>query len=143
MKVAELARRVEVTPETVRYYARVGLLEPRREDNGYKDFDQQDLSRLRFIRRAQDLGLSLKEIREVFGHAERGDSPCPMVRELVSRHLEELRQRIDGLERVERRLSAALETWRGMPDGTPNGDHVCYLIENWDAADLHWQHDDA
>lgn len=135
MQVAQLARRAAVTPETVRYYSRIGLLSPAREDNGYKRFDTRDLSRLRFIRRAQDLGLSLKEIREIFAHAEQGDSPCPLVRELVTAHLEELRRRIAHLERVEARMSTALESWNGMPDAMPRGDHICHLIENWEPVD--------
>jgi MerR family Zn(II)-responsive transcriptional regulator of zntA len=135
MKVVELAKRADVTAETVRYYSRIGLLEPAREANGYKRFDGSDLNRLRFIRRAQELGLSLKEINEILAHAEDGDSPCPLVRELVATHLQELRRKIAALQRLERRLGAALEAWREMPDGVPNGEHICHLIESWDAPD--------
>lgn len=135
MKVADLAKRADVTAETVRYYARIGLLEPGREENGYRRFGVPDLNRLTFIRRAQDLGLSLKEINEVLMQAQKGDSPCPMVRELVSAHLEELRCRIRELQQVEARLSSALDAWREMPDGVPNGDHICHLIENWGSMD--------
>jgi DNA-binding transcriptional MerR regulator len=132
MKVAQLAKSAGVTPDTVRYYSRIGLLCPARSpQNGYKAFSGGDLSRLRFIRQAQELGLTLKEVRAVLKEAEAGASPCPLVRELVARHLDELRQKIAELNRLEERLAGALAAWDHMPNGVPRGDHVCHLIETW------------
>ncbi len=136
MKVAELAQAAAVTPDTVRYYSRVGLLRPARDPgNGYKAFSGADLSRLKFIRQAQELGLTLKEVRAVLKEAEAGASPCPLVRDLVSRHLDELRAKIGELTKLEARLANALDAWDGMPNGLPRGDHVCHLIETWSDAD--------
>lgn len=132
MKVAEIAQASGVSPDTVRYYARIGLLNPTRDPaNGYKAFDGADLSRLKFIRHAQELGLTLKEVRAVLAEAEAGESPCPLVRDLVSRHLDDLRAKIDELKSLEARLVDALRMWDAMPDGVPDGDHVCHLIETW------------
>ena len=134
MKVAQLAHATGVSPDTVRYYARIGLLTPARDPtNGYKAFDGADLSRLKFIRHAQELGLTLKEVRAVLAEAEAGESPCPLVRDLVARHLDDLRAKIDALKSFETRLADALRLWDEMPDGVPDGDHVCHLIESWSA----------
>jgi DNA-binding transcriptional MerR regulator len=63
MKVSDVARRSGVPAHVVRYYTRVGLLRPAREQsNGYRVFTQSDVSRLHFIRLAKNLGYTLEEI---------------------------------------------------------------------------------
>ena len=81
MKVAEFAKAASVTPELVRYYTRIGLLQPAREkSNGYKRFNGVDMGRLRFILRAKRLGFALDEIAHILSMARHGDTPCPTVR---------------------------------------------------------------
>ncbi|MCE8011015.1 MerR family DNA-binding protein [Halomonas daqingensis] len=135
MKVSELARRAEVTAETVRHYTREGLLHPQRDpDNGYQLFDQADLERLRFIQRARTLGFSVAEIGEILSHADQGDSPCPMVRDLLASRLPQIRARIRELEALASRMEQALDAWAEMPDGTPDGHSLCRLIESFPEA---------
>lgn len=132
MKVSELAKAAGVTAETVRHYTREGLLTPQRHpDNGYQLYDQRDLSRLRFIQRARTLGFSVREISEILDHADHGDSPCPMVRDMLASRLPEVRQRIKRLEALAARMEQALDTWADMPDGTPDGHSLCRLIEGF------------
>ncbi|SDM11670.1 DNA-binding transcriptional regulator, MerR family [Franzmannia pantelleriensis] len=132
MKVSELARAAEVTAETVRHYTREGLLTPHRHpDNGYQLYDQQDLSRLRFIQRARTLGFSVREIGEILEHADHGDSPCPMVRDMLAARLPEVHAKIAELEELAARMQQALDTWADMPDGTPDGHSLCRLIESF------------
>ncbi len=88
LKVGELAKRGNVTAETVRHYTREGLLSPTRHpDNGYQLFSATDLERLHFIQRARKLGFSVAEIRDILAHADQGDSPCPLVRDLLAHRL--------------------------------------------------------
>ncbi|MCE8022565.1 MerR family transcriptional regulator [Billgrantia aerodenitrificans] len=135
MKVSELARRAEVTAETVRHYTREGLLHPRRDpDNGYQLFTQADLERLRFIQRARTLGFSVAEIGDILAHADQGDSPCPMVRDLLASRLPQIRARIRELEALASRMEQALDAWAEMPDGTPDGHSLCRLIESFPEA---------
>jgi DNA-binding transcriptional MerR regulator len=135
MKVSELARRAEVTAETVRHYTREGLLHPQRDpDNGYQLFDQTDLERLRFIQRARTLGFSVAEIGDILAHADQGDSPCPMVRDLLASRLPQIRARIRELEALASRMEQALDAWAEMPDGTPDGHSLCRLIESFPEA---------
>jgi len=138
MHVAQLAHEAGVSADTVRHYTRVGLLRPHRDpSNGYRDFGKSDLSRLRFIRSARQLGFSVDEIKQILSCSDHGDSPCARVRRLAVKHLEEVRAQLRNLREVERRLSEALELWAGLPDGTPDGEHVCILIESW----VHANHD--
>ncbi|MCH8048022.1 MAG: MerR family transcriptional regulator, partial [Planctomycetes bacterium] len=66
LTIGQLARRAEVGVETVRFYEREGLLEePARRPSGYRQYDEGVVDRLRFIRRAKQLGFTLKEIREL------------------------------------------------------------------------------
>ena len=132
MKVSELARRAGVTAETVRHYTREGLLHPTRDPaNGYQLFTQSDLERLRFIQRARTLGFSVAEIGDILAHADQGDSPCPLVRDLLASRLPQIRARIHELEALASRMEQALEAWAEMPDGTPDGHSLCRLIESF------------
>jgi len=131
MTVAELANCAEVNPDTVRYYVRIGLLKPTRDrNNGYKLFTGQDLNRLRFIRKARSLGYHLSEIREIFSEAAQGRSPCPRVRDIICKRIEENRRRLDEMLALQERMEQALSVWQNLPDGLPDGHSVCHLIES-------------
>ena len=130
MKVSELARSTGVTPETVRYYTRVGLLTPKRDaDNGYRRFNSGDLYHLRFILLAKRLGFQLEEIAQILGLADSGHAPCSVVREIVERRIGETRQRLIEMQALQARLENAVELWASMPNGEPDGHAVCALIE--------------
>lgn len=132
MKVSELARLAGVTAESVRHYIREGLLHPERHPgNGYQLFGQHDLDRLRFIQRSRTLGFGVAEIRDILDHADQGDSPCPMVRDLLASRLPQIRERIRELESLASRMEQALAAWNEMPDGTPDGHSLCRLIESF------------
>ncbi len=132
MKVSELARRAGVSAETVRHYSREGLLHPARHpDNGYQLFSSDDLERLAFIQRSRTLGFSLAEIRDILAYADQGDSPCPLVRDLLASRLPQIRARIEELEALAARMEQALASWQAMPDATPTGHSICRLIESF------------
>jgi MerR family Zn(II)-responsive transcriptional regulator of zntA len=130
LHVTELARKADVTPTTVRYYARVGLLHPQRDEgNGYRCFSGADLKRINFVRQAQALGLTIGETKSILDTVDHGDSPCPQVRRLVERRLTEIRARLGALQALEQRIAAALEAWSERDDVNPNGEELCPLIE--------------
>ena len=131
MTVSEIARRSGVPVHVVRYYTRIGLLKPSRNPrNGYKQYEDSDLSRLRFIRQAKSLGYKLDEIDRIFGESSKGKSPCPMVRRIIGNRIEENRLRLKELATLQRRMERALARWSKQPDGIPDGHTVCYLIES-------------
>ena len=131
MKVRELARRSGVPDHVVRYYTRIGLLKPSRSPrNGYKQYKDSDVSRLRFIRQAKSLGYTLGEITRIFHEASRRNSPCPMVRQIIAGRIEENGSRLNELAALQKRMKRALGEWSKLPDGMPDGESVCYLIES-------------
>lgn len=132
LTAAVLAKKAGVPLFTVRYYTRIGLLKPSRDlRNGYKIYKQSDRDRLRFISSAKDLGFTLGEIEEILGHAANGDSPCPMVREVVEKRIAENKKKIREMQRLQKRLEKATETWTTMKDSEPDGHSVCRLIESF------------
>ncbi|MEO8012195.1 MAG: MerR family transcriptional regulator [Dokdonella sp.] len=130
MKVSELARLTGATPDTVRYYVQIGLLDPAKDaTNGYRRFDEADLRRLRFVLRAKRLGFQLDEIAQILSMSDRGDTPCPVVREIVQRRVGENRERLIEVQALQTRLERALALWAEMPDGEPDGHAACALID--------------
>lgn len=130
-----LAKRTGIPIFTVRYYTRIGLLKPSRDlRNGYKLYKQSDKERLKFINNAKNLGFTLTEIEQILSHAEDGDTPCPMVREIVERRIRENREAIREMKRLQKRLEQAAEMWSGMEDAEPDGHSVCQLIESFAGA---------
>lgn len=138
MKVNELAHLAAVTPETVRYYTRVGLLKPQKDqDNGYRRYTNADLNRLCFVLRAKKLGFQLDEIAKILGLSDCGQVPCPVVREIVERRIAETREHLAGMQALQARLEHAITLWARMPDGEPDGHAVCALIEATDDGACH------
>jgi len=137
LTVNELAKQSNAPAHVVRYYARIGLIKPSgQQENGYRLFRPNDANRLRFIRMAKHLGFTLNEIREITRHADEGESPCGDVRQIIQRHIRENRARIDEMVKLQNRMEQALEMWREMPDGEPDGHSVCHLIETFDVDDF-------
>ncbi len=132
LTVAQLANRSGATPHAVRYYTRMGLLRPERNpDNGYRLYEHREVAWLRFIRQAKRLGYTLHEIREIMHDSVQNQSPCPRVREILLRRVDENRRQMDELMALQIRMEQALEEWNDMPDGVPDGHSVCHLIESF------------
>lgn len=126
-----LARKVEVPLFTVRHYTRIGLLKPSRDSrNGYKIYLPSDETRLRFIVAAKELGFTLSEIAEILDEAKEGNSPCPMVREIVERRIDENRRKIADMKKLQKKMEKALGSWASMENSMPDGHSVCHLIES-------------
>lgn len=130
MQIGELAKRGSVNVQTVRFYERNGLLpEPERRDSGYRNYSEQDLHRLRFIRQAKALGFSLTEIREVLQMRERGQCPCLDVISMAERHLRETERQLQELEKFRGELVRALRQWKKSGEEKLSAEAFCTLIE--------------
>ena len=139
LKIGEVSKRSGVGIEALRFYERGGLLDsPARTFSGYRVYGEEVLERLEFIKRAQALGFSLDEIRQIVDDARKGQSPCDEVREIVRRRMEELDERLRELQRYRRELKATLEEWDKV--GRAPG-HICGLIEGSGVGHAH--HDKA
>ena len=130
MQVHELAARAAVAPHIVRYYARIGLLRPARDNrNKYMHFNETDLQRLAFILKAKRLGFTLGEVGLVLEMSRKGKTPCPLVREVVRRRVADNAADLAELTALQERMESALRKWRRMPDGVPDGLAICRLID--------------
>lgn len=130
MTVTELARKSGATPDAVRYYTRMGLLQPERNPtNGYRLYKPKEINWLKFIRQAKMLGFTLHEIQEIMQSRSEGHSPCPHVRETLKHRIVENRQRLKELIDLQDRMEKALLQWADMPDGEAAYASVCPLIE--------------
>lgn len=126
-----LADKSGVSPDIVRYYTRRGLLKPTRHPhNRYNLYQETDVARLRFIRQAKSLGYTLNEIARIFEESGRGASPCPLVREIIERHIAGNQKALDEMLEIQTRIEAASKQWASMPDRAPNGNTICHLIES-------------
>ena len=132
LTVTELAKQSGAPAHVVRYYTRIGLIEPASQrENGYRLFKPDEVGRLRFIRLAKHLGFTLSEISKITQHADNGQSPCPDVRQIIKERIVENRKKIDDMLKLQERMEEALDLWKEMPDGVPEGQHVCHLIETF------------
>ena len=137
MRVNQLAKEIGVTGDTVRYYTRIGFLNPAKsKSNGYKEYGPKDRRLLRFILSARQLGFSVNDIAEILHTAEQGMSPCPLARRLVQQRLEENEKSFRDAAQLRQRMLNAVETWNQKPDKTPTGDMICHLIEEFNDAAL-------
>lgn len=133
LTVSELSKATQTTPDAIRHYVRIGLLKPSRDpDNDYKLFSDDDIKRAKFIHRAKGLGFTLRDIQTIFNHSNDGRSPCPAVRDMIRQRIDENRSKLAELNSLQQHMNDALEKWKSMPDGEPDGEAICHLIESVD-----------
>lgn len=110
MRIGELAEQTNTSTKTIRYYESLGLLAaPPRAANGYRDYGEEAIERLRFIKDAQSTGLSLTEIGSIVELREAGSSTCQHVIGLLQRHIEQLDDHIEALRKTRRKLMTLRE----------------------------------
>ncbi len=128
MRIGKLAESAGVTPDTIRYYEREGLLEPpRRGSNGYRDYGPEAIDDLRFIKKAQLLGMKLSDVRETMEIAAGGIQPCEHVRAKVSARLSDVEERLKELRALRSTLLETLERLDRAPP--PRAGCRCAVIE--------------
>lgn len=101
MLIGQLADAAGVTAKTIRFYERIGILPPpSRTASGYRRYGSEDADRLRFIRRTQDFGLHLNEIREVVALRDHGQRPATAVQESVRDSIDHVEERIEQMRQT-------------------------------------------
>lgn len=127
MKIGEVANQVGVNPKTIRFYESIGVLpEPPRTPSGYRNYDDEHVERLRFIRAAQRLGLKLEDIAEVLAFRDRGERPCEYVVNVVRREVAELNGRILEMRRLKAELERLID--EAEQRRAVEGEKYCPLI---------------
>ncbi|SNY93056.1 DNA-binding transcriptional regulator, MerR family [Cohaesibacter sp. ES.047] len=105
LTIGNLSKSSGVKVPTIRYYEQIGLLAPAiRSEGNQRRYDQDGLKRLTFIRHARELGFPLDDIKSLLLLNGDDDNPCHMAHEMVIRHLDDVRERIERLKRLEDEL---------------------------------------
>lgn len=114
MRIGEAAAASGCHLETVRYYERIGLLDPPpRTPAGYRDYRSADVARLQFVTRGRDLGFSIEEIRSLLRLSEDAELSCEDVDALARRHLEDVRAKLRDLRRMATQLERTIAQCHG------------------------------
>ena len=120
LTIGQVAAAADVNIQTIRYYERRGLCAaPRRTPSGYRQYTDDAVSRLRFIKRAQELGFALNEIQELLRLRVRHAAACDAVERKTRAKIELVHQKIGDLQRMKRtleRLAVACATRRPTDD---------------------------
>jgi MerR family mercuric resistance operon transcriptional regulator len=115
LTIGQVAKRAGVGVETVRFYERQGLLEePARRESGYRQYSQDVVSRLRFIKRAKELGFSLKEIKELLVLRVDPATTCREVKEQAKAKIADIESKIASLLRMKEALVRLAASCRGQ-----------------------------
>jgi MerR family transcriptional regulator, copper efflux regulator len=131
LTIGEVARAAEVGVETIRFYEREGLIaDPPRRGSGYRQYPPETVRRVKFIRRAKDLGFTLREIAGLLSLRVDADTTCAKVRELAREKVADVDAKIEEL----RRMRNALEQLAGRCD-TEAPTHECPILTALDEGD--------
>lgn len=118
--IGKVTKILGVSADTLRYYEKIGLLPPiSRTDSGIRDYDDRDLSRLKFIKRAQKMRFSLKEIAELLNMREDPQHARDEVRILTRNKLTEVEEHLDDLQFLRNELQLLLNLCIASEDGCP------------------------
>jgi len=130
MKVTDIARRAGIGAHTVRYYVRAGLLKPRRDPiNNYKQFGEEHVARLRFIKGAQALGFSLSEVLGLLQRMDRGDCPCGAMQAQLADKMLEARARMEAVAQRLAFMQRVYEGWGADTSGNHDVGGLCRFLE--------------
>lgn len=123
--ISQLADTADIPTTTVRYYERIGLVEPEdRSAGNYRLYSEESLRKLKFIRAAQAIGFTLDDVKALLSTPRNTGGSCREVQSLIEARLAEVDKRLKDLRHVQRVLRASLEKCRD----TERAD-CCHVIE--------------
>jgi len=131
LKVGEAAAAIGISARAIRLWQAKGLIPASdRSEVGYRLFTERDLDRLRFIRQAKDLGLTLGEIKRILDLRQEGATPCPQVATLLEAHIAAIDRALADLHQLRATLTGA----RDHADELAGDGVICAIIERRDAC---------
>lgn len=129
MRIGELAKAANVGVETVRFYERKGLIQQplRPSDGGFRTYPRKATSRIRFIRQAQDLGFSLREIEDLLSLRADPQTDCGDVKHRAQQKRDDVDDKIAQLQRIRLPLTKLIEACPGK-----GGLEICSIMDSLD-----------
>lgn len=112
--IGQLAGAAQTPAATIRYYEKIGLLStPARTGSNYRRYDNQDLARLTFVRRARDIGFTVDQVRSLLAFSDQRDADCCDVMAMTAEHLHAIEKKIADLIALKEHLSSWLTSCQG------------------------------
>jgi DNA-binding transcriptional MerR regulator len=122
MKSGQLARECGISTDTLRHYEQIGVLpHPKRTASGYREYPPEAVKRVRLVRRALQIGLTLEELAGILKVRDCGGAPCREVRALAETKLEQVIGKIDDLCDLRDHMRNVLDNWDKRLSETPRG----------------------
>ena len=109
MRSGELIKQTKITRDTLRYYNKLGFLRPVVKDNGYKEYSQEDVWMVEFIKSAQNIGFSLKNIKELAEQMKSGKCRHKSLIPFLKDKLEEVDTKVSALKKIQKHLKYLIE----------------------------------
>ena len=123
MNIGQAAQRANLPPKTIRYYEDIALIKPDRAQNGYRDYSEADIHRLRFLQRSRSLGFTIEECRTLLSLHEDKHRASADVKALARQKITEIERKMKELKSLRETLSVLVEHCHG--DERPD----CPIIE--------------
>ena len=130
MNIGNVSEQSGLPAKTIRYYEDIGLVQPSRRDNGYRDFAVQDLHKLAFLGRARSLGLSIEECRTLLSLYEDHERSSADVKDIAQSHLARVDRKIEELQALSATLRDLVVRCHG--DDRPD----CPIMDDLTRSDL-------
>ena len=131
LKIGELAKQTGLSVGTLRYYSDLGVLHPvLRGDNGYRYYSLDASQQVEFIKKAQTLGFTLEEIKQILDVRDRGEKPCSLVQSLLDKKIEQLEIQIKQMTLFKTELEEYRTAWKNNPNLESDTEQVCPLISS-------------
>ena len=124
MNIGEAARQSDLPAKTIRYYEDIDLVKPSRSGNGYRDYSETDVHRLRFMQRSRSLGFTIEECRLLLSLYEDDQRASSDVKAVANQKIDQIDQKIKELKSLKKTLSTLAENCHG--DDKPD----CPIIDD-------------
>ncbi|MFN6536430.1 MAG: heavy metal-responsive transcriptional regulator [Nostoc sp. EkiNYC01] len=127
--IGQVTNLSKIPIRTIRYYESLGLIKSsKRTEGGFRQFSLDVLTRLAFIKRAQNFGLSLEEIGDILQVYDQGQAPCGEIQEKLEEKLSQIDRQIDQLLTLRSEIKGLLSGWKNMND--QREDTICPNMQN-------------
>ena len=113
MNIREAENRTGLPSKTLRYYEDIGLIRPARQANGYRTYSDDEVARLKFVRRSRDLGFSIEECRSLLALWDDRSRASADVRNIASAHLEAVEDKLKELNSLRDTLAGLVDACAG------------------------------
>jgi len=135
LHIGEVAHRLNLSPQTLYFYERIGLIPPpQRSPSGYRLFDDRDVARLEFILRVKALGLSLDDIKAILVLYNGETLTCEAIHDQLIAKVQQLDRQIEQLQALRNELAPLVEQCRTYLEQSPPSGH-CAALEDLTGAE--------